>query len=49
MVVYGNNDAEMEMDILGQFGMDIEANKKMKEKALSLAELNAKFKQNMEK
>lgn len=37
----------MEMGILGLFGMDVDANKKVKEEVLSMAELNAKFEQKM--
>lgn len=43
--VSNNNDAEM--DILKQFGLDIEANENVKEEALFVADPNAKFKQKM--
>ena len=42
-----SDDDEGDVDILGQFGRDSEANKKVKEEALSVSELNAKLEQRM--
>ena len=42
-----SDDDEGDMGVLGQFGMDIEANKRVKEESMSVAELNAKFERQM--
>ena len=47
VVIDVSDDEDGDMDILGQFGLDSEANKKVKEEALSVAELNARFEQKM--
>lgn len=41
--IFNNNDVEL--DILGLFGLDIKANKKVKEEAVSITKLNIKFEQ----
>lgn len=42
-VINISDDDNGDMDILGQFGLDVDANKRVKEEALSIVELNAKF------
>ena len=46
-VIDVSDDEDGDMDIMGQFGLDADANKKVKEESLSVSELNAIFEQKM--
>lgn len=47
VVVDVSNDDDKDKGILGQYAMDLEANKKVKEESFLVAELNKKFKLKM--